>query len=531
MSQIDVLVNRFLDDRAALGPVELESLIDGLRAQPAWAVALREQLVVDDLLAQKLTLDRRNFLAQIDQRIADFERAEADIDDQVAELRELATQEYAAKELGLPSQSLINSPWVRGGLALSLVTIALGFFLAQRWVPDAWQAHQRLPVATVVSLRGPVMAAEDDAETALAESTRLFTGQQIKLPDDSSLTLEYDDKTQVRVAGGSMLTFGAERGSGAKRIHITRGELWADVARQAAGAMEFSTPHAVAVVLGTRLRLTVTDSDTLLEVTEGLVRLDRLDRQESIDVAASEAGLATDVALDHRTAVWPARTDGLAYAFDPFVRRVPLARQSAGDKWFSSPLEPVGSVAMNELGTLDLAGGFFRSRDDGDDIVTVSRESSEFSLELVFLSGEKNAEPARRVVSLEANDGTTNFALHHAGNAWSFVLRTSAAEPSKPLRFSAPGRRGPADPNHMAITYGDGILLGYWNGKQVAQRAGVKGNLSAWTPATLLIGANRRSREAWRGTIHALAIYHRCLDADEVAQNVHNFQRLAANLP
>ena len=91
---LDVLINRFLDDRAALEPDELDALIAGLRAEPARAAQLREQLVIDDHLAQKMTVDRRNFLAQVEQRIADFERSEEEIDSQVAELRELATKEF-----------------------------------------------------------------------------------------------------------------------------------------------------------------------------------------------------------------------------------------------------------------------------------------------------------------------------------------------------------------------------------------------------------------------------------------------------
>ena len=70
---LDDLTNRYLDDRSALSPVELNELIAHLRAEPARAASLREQLLLDDLLAQKLAVDRRDFAAQIAQRIADFE--------------------------------------------------------------------------------------------------------------------------------------------------------------------------------------------------------------------------------------------------------------------------------------------------------------------------------------------------------------------------------------------------------------------------------------------------------------------------
>ena len=421
------------------------------------------------------------------------------------------------------------------------MAIVLGFFLAPRWVPEAWLPRQRLPVATVVTLRGAASATENDAETPLAESATLFTGQQIQTPQGGSLTLEYDDKSQLRVSGGSVLTLGLERGSGAKRIHMTRGELWADIATQAAGAMEISTPHALAIVLGTQLRVTVTSDETLLEVTEGLVRLDRLDRQESIDVAASQSGLATDASLVLRNVTWPVSTDGLAYAFDPFIRRVPRARKPVGDGWYSSLPEVVGSAAVNELNnTWDLSGGYFRSREDGEDIVLASRQSSEFSLELVCVPAANSLAPSGRVVGLEAGNFTTNFALSQAGDDWTFVLRTTAADKPAIFAWHLPTAQDPSTassttkaalPLHLTVTYGGDQVLAYQNGNPLGPGGELNGSLAAWTPATLLIGASGRGKEAWRGTIHALAIYHRCLDADEVAQNVQIYRRLAARQP
>jgi hypothetical protein len=530
VTTLDSLIERFLDDRAALAPDDLDALIAGLKAEPARAVALREHLMIDDLLAQKLTVDRRNFLAQVEQRIADFERSEAEIDEQVAELRELATQAYVTSQRDGPARGLLAARWVQAAIALSLVAVVAGVFLVPRWLPE-----RRLAVAHVVTVQGPVVLTEDDAVTPAAQAATLFTGQQIETPADGWLTLQYDDQTQIRVGAGSVVRLGHERASGAKRVHISRGELWADVARQPAGAMELSTPHAVAVVLGTQLRLTVTSDDTLLEVTEGLVRLDRPDRQDSIEVAAAESGLATDAELHRRPVAWPASTAGLVYAFDPFVRRVPRVRQpGGGERWYTSPLAAVGSAAINEFDdALELTGGHFHSRDDGEDIVALAGGSEEFTLEIVVAPGANAAGKTGRVISLEADDGAANFALSQAGAEWSFVLRTTVAEEPMPLRFVVPDDSGQAarHPLHLAVTYGSGRLAAYVAGRPLGPGIELRGSLAAWQGASLLIGADARGNEAWKGTIHALAIYHRCLDADEVAQNVRNYQRLAGSQP
>jgi hypothetical protein len=296
--------------------------------------------------------------------------------------------------------------------------------------------------------------------------------------------------------------------------------------------MEFLTPHAIAVVLGTQLRLTVTGDDTLLEVTEGLVRLDRLDRQDSIEVAASQTGLATDANLDLRDVAWPPNTDGLAYAFDPFVRRVPRARNPATGHWYSSPLEVVGSAAVNEFSdALELTGGYFRSRDDGEDIVKVGLDSREFSLELIYRPTAQPSADLGRVVALEGDGGPSNFALSQAGDDWSFLLRTDATDESPPFVFQDAPSPGADRLIHLTITYRDGELTAYRDGLVIHSSQARRGTLAAWTPATLLIGANSRGRESWRGTIDALAIYHRCLTADEVAQSLLHYRQLAAGQP
>jgi Concanavalin A-like lectin/glucanases superfamily/FecR protein len=522
MTTLETLINRFLDDRSELAPAELDELIAGLRAEPARAAAVREQLIVDDLLAQKMTVDRRNFLAQVQQRIADFERSENEIDNQVAELHELATARFER-----PSRWSGNSTWVRAALALSLVAVVAGFFLLPRWLPG-----EPKPVARVVAVEGGVTATENQTTASLVPSATLFSGQRIETPAGSSLTIAYDDKTQVRIGSGSHLTLDIERQTGAKRMTIDRGDVWATVAKQTAGAMEFATPHAVAVVLGTQLHITVTSDDTLLEVTEGLVRLDRLAQRDSIDVAANQSGLASDTLLDFRPVAWPAITDELAYAFDSFVRRVPRARNPATGNWYSSPLTSVGSSAVNEFtDALEMTGGYFHSLDDGHDIVAVSQGSDEFSLELVFSSAQADAQEPARIVGLAADDGHDNFLLSQVGDEMTFVLRTDGPAPAEPFKFKLPTTLQSARPIHLAITYSSGQLTAYCDGQAMHTSQVLHGSLATWTPATLLIGAGRNGNAPWRGTIEALAIYHRCLEQDELARNVNNYRLLAGTAP
>src|SRR5881227_2933068 len=125
MSDINLLLHRYLDDRSALDARELDDLIAALRADPELASSIRDQLLLDDLLAQKLTLDRRNFVAQVEQRIADLNRGQTELSRQTADLRSMA----AAERLGSP---LARWRWTGLMLAMSVVMIVGGSIFAAR---------------------------------------------------------------------------------------------------------------------------------------------------------------------------------------------------------------------------------------------------------------------------------------------------------------------------------------------------------------------------------------------------------------
>src|SRR5262245_23364099 len=93
MTEIDLLIHRYLEDRSSLDERELTALVAALKADPDLASGLRDQLMMDDLLAQKLMLDRRNCVAQVEQRIADLKRGPSELSKQTADLRSIAAAE------------------------------------------------------------------------------------------------------------------------------------------------------------------------------------------------------------------------------------------------------------------------------------------------------------------------------------------------------------------------------------------------------------------------------------------------------
>lgn len=507
---LDTLIHRYLGDRAALAAGELDALIAGLRAEPARAVALREQLLLDDLLAQKLTLDRRNFTAQVGQRVADYERGQEEMDSQVADLRSIAEG-----EIERPAAWSGNSAWVKCAVALAAAAvIAVAMVIPQFWTRGPQ------PVAKVTGVEG---------EVAVAIGEALLSGQRIETPGGGSLSIEYADRTTVQIAGGSAVLFDIDQASGAKRVTLDRGELFANVAPQRAGAMVFSTPHATATVLGTQLRLTVGDATTLLDVTEGKVRLDRLAGGQSVVVAAHETALASTELLQIRSLSWPENRDGLMYLISPLgVLDLPppakVERNPVSGGLIEMNLELTGNARFNEeTSFLQLQGGYAQPDQASIDHLPQWRQQTEFTLEVVVSAADMRDTEESCLVALGPAE-RPNFALSRLGEQLVMTMHGADDQPAAMLEL---GTFPTNEPIHLVIVYGGGLLTAYRDGEEVARGDAGMGLLAGWKEGPLTVGADAQGNQAWHGTVEAMALYSRAVDAREIERSARNYAVLA----
>src|SRR5262245_54005474 len=147
MARVNFLILRFLEDPSSLDESDLDRLVALLRDDPRKAIQLREQILLDDHLSQKLAIDRQNFFAQIEQRIADFTRGEAEMYDHVAELRAIAEA-----EIDKPLRQRMRWVWLKYSLAAA-VSLALVAGLV------AWHATGPGPksIASIEDFTGDVL--------------------------------------------------------------------------------------------------------------------------------------------------------------------------------------------------------------------------------------------------------------------------------------------------------------------------------------------------------------------------------------
>lgn len=518
MSDFDSLAQRFLDDRSGLTEAELDSLIATLRADADFAVKLREQLLLDDLLAQKMTLDRRNFVAQVEQRIADLGRAPSELSRQTADLRSLAAAEKS--DFGR------SRSWARWALALSAIVAVSGALAVIRFWPS------QPVIATVTDVVGEVKIEQNGDSDAAEVDDSLASGQRVVVPRGGSVTLSYKDGSELRVKGDSAIVFDPQPDDGPKQIHIERGELVANIKPQLAGSMKFVTPHGLATAPVSQFRLVVTSENTLLDVHEGKVQLTRVGDNRPLMVAANESGVASKTTLQIGPLTWPYRRDGLAYLFSPLEqgpkenKPLTVVRDSETRSFRTTPLEPRGEAALMESRWhYELNGGYLVANDAGQGIFHASRGGSELTLEAIFSPASMDQAGPARIVSLADEGDEPDFALEQEGQEFIVCIKTDAeSPPSSPPRMTINAADSPL---HLTMTYRYGELIAYRDGMEIARSRDLQGSLGKWRSGPLTLGADAAGERPWRGVMEAVALYNRCLEPGEVARNARNYRLLA----
>lgn len=118
---------------------------------------------------------------------------------------------------------------------------------------------------------------------------------------DSSARVRLADGTELALSGASLLRLGLEDGM---VLELTRGGLSAEVTPQPPGhPMLVGTPEARMTVLGTRFLLESRAQSTRLEVTEGLVRMERLSDGSATEVPARHRVIASQGSLERLTSL------------------------------------------------------------------------------------------------------------------------------------------------------------------------------------------------------------------------------------
>lgn len=515
--ETDALMKRFVEDRSSLEPDELDCLIDALRAQPALAVEVHTQLLLDDLLAQKLAIDRRDFLAQVGQRIGDFEQGEEEIFSQVSELRALAEAELVERAAPKPSRWSL----------LLIATLAASLAVVAFLLPQYWPVSPRA-VAKVSAVSGPVSMLQNGKQVSLQVGDTISTGTPFEVPSGARLTLDYVDKTSVQFGSDSNATkfeLVAERKSRAKLVSLQQGEALASVMPQRdLGPMVFRTPQARAIVLGTEFRLIVSPQATRLDVTKGKVDFVRSQGDKKSLVAANQSAVADERGLVLRNQQWPDDSDSLVFMLRG-PENIPLLRNPSSGNLRETPFEVRGLANFVQgVNVYNLCGGSLISAEGGDDLVANIQDSGAFTIEAIVMPDSYRAQDAR-IFALGDKGDQACFRLLQRGSELVFQLWTDGARTPHELNL---GSVKADQATQVAITWQPTALTGYVNGVQKASIDNLKGGLATWAPGAFSVGADADGQNVWRGTLCDLAITGLSKDSGQVKQSRGVYEMLYA---
>lgn len=181
-------------------------------------------------------------------------------------------------------------------------------YLSRRWFALAaaalvaagatWFVTGLLPrdnsLARVQDVVGDVFLVTGGQRNKIESGCELLSGQGLELEGDLAVAVVvYPDGTRLEFDGDTVVTeFTGGSGTG-KRVHLTAGNVRADVAKQPKNLpMVLKTSNAEVTVLGTKFDLSGSAKTTYVETSEGAVRLTRDDDGRAIDVPAGYEGRA-----------------------------------------------------------------------------------------------------------------------------------------------------------------------------------------------------------------------------------------------
>jgi len=147
-------------------------------------------------------------------------------------------------------------------------------------------------IAKITGLSGSLQWTGDGGRVFhdLRVGTELSGGTIEGMATGSWFELEFNDGSTVTISGNSMLTFSDH---GQKELHLKEGNVSGNVKPQPAGKpMLIYTRSAMLEVMGTQFEVEARLSATMLNVSEGKVRVKRLSDGSTVDVPAQHRVVA-----------------------------------------------------------------------------------------------------------------------------------------------------------------------------------------------------------------------------------------------
>ncbi len=224
---------------------------------------------------------------------------------------------------------------------------------------------------------------------------------------------------------------------------------------------------------------------------------------------------------------WPGSPAGLVFCWQDAkgANRVP----AEGDEPIPCRLRARGRVRFGRFYDMLLADGAFLAEDADERVLNACRATGELTVEAVLTPADLKQSGPARIVTFSESPSSRNFTLGQQGDRLVFRLRTPSngsngcnSEP-KLCRLEADR------PHHVIVSYADGRLACYLNGKRVYAGRDIRGSFANWTKQHLLFGDEWTADRDWRGRLEGVAIYCRAVGPDEARKKHELYARRLAD--
>jgi len=206
---------------------------------------------------------------------------------------ELPTHKARRQPASVPSR-----PWLLTVAAAMILALSAGLYfqqrLAERRIAELSGQFPitDLPIARITGLGGSLIWTGDRGQIVrdIRIGTELAGGTIEGMAPDSWFELKFNDHSTVMISGNSVLTFSD---TGQKQLRLKVGSFSASVVPQPAGRpMLIHTRSALLKVLGTQFDIEAGLTSTVLNVSEGVVRVRQLSDGSEADVPAQHRVIA-----------------------------------------------------------------------------------------------------------------------------------------------------------------------------------------------------------------------------------------------
>ncbi len=255
--ELDALLGKLVDDGLTIA--DKARLNEILQTEPGAREFYHEYLDIHGALEERLG-------------VPDFSPLNAVIDPET-------------KEESKPA-SIPFGGWGWAVAAALVIGLFIQFFVERKGSETA------LPIAHISKLSGPLLWTGDAGQVNrnLQAGTKLSGGTIEGMAPDAWFELEFNDGSQVVIAGNSMLTISD---LGQKELRLREGSFSANVMPQPKGKpMLVHTRSALFEVMGTRFSVDAQLSSSTLTVNEGKVRATRLSDGSTVEVTAKHRVVA-----------------------------------------------------------------------------------------------------------------------------------------------------------------------------------------------------------------------------------------------